>query len=96
VVIGRALLTKPRLLLLDEPLTALDTELKETILKQLGSLYEEFGIPMLFVTHDPSEAIRLCDEVVKIEMGQIIARGSPQSVLNSAAPTFKKVSSDAP
>ena len=96
VVIGRALLSKPRLLLLDEPLTALDTELKEAILKQLGSLYEEFRIPILFVTHDPTEAIRLCDEVVKIEMGKIIARGSPQAVLNSAAPTVKRVSNDGP
>jgi molybdate transport system ATP-binding protein len=87
VVIGRALLSQPRLLLLDEPLTALDTKLKETILQQLGLLYQEFHIPILFVTHDPAEAVRLCDEVVKIEMGKIIARGSPQTIL---IPTSKE------
>jgi molybdate transport system ATP-binding protein len=85
VVIGRALLSQPRLLLLDEPLTALDTKLKETILQQLGLLYGEFHIPILFVTHDPTEAVRLCDEVVKIEMGKIIARGSPQTILISTS-----------
>jgi molybdate transport system ATP-binding protein len=83
VVIGRALLSRPRLLLLDEPLTGLDATLKGVILQQLESLYEEFGIPMLFVTHDPAEAIRLCDEVIKIESGKIIARGSPESLLSS-------------
>src|SRR5205085_1549205 len=84
VIIGRALLSQPRLLLLDEPLTALDTKLKDAILQQLGSLYQEFHIPILFVTHDRSEALRLCDEMVKMEMGRIISRGRPQDVLNSA------------
>jgi molybdate transport system ATP-binding protein len=81
VVIGRALLSRPRLLLLDEPLTGLDVMLKGAILDQLGSLYEEFGIPTLFVTHEPGEAIRLCDEVIKVDSGKIIARGTPESLL---------------
>src|SRR3954464_1859473 len=92
VVIGRALLSKPRLLLLDEPLTALDTKLKDAILQQLGSLYHEFRIPILFVTHDPTEAVRLCDEVIKIEMGKIVARGSPHEILGSTAQAAQKVS----
>jgi len=83
VVIGRALLSQPRLLLLDEPLTALDTKLKEAILEQLGSLYHEFKIPILFVTHDPVEAVRLCDELVKIEMGKITGHGTPESILRT-------------
>jgi molybdate transport system ATP-binding protein len=94
VVVGRALLSQPRLLLLDEPLTALDTKLKEAILQQLGSLYQEFRIPILFVTHDPTEAVRLCDEVVKIEMGKVIARGSPKAILSSAASTGERVSNE--
>ena len=58
VVIARALLSAPQLLLLDEPLTSLDAKLKNAILQQLQALHGEFGIPMLFVTHDPMEAMQ--------------------------------------
>jgi len=81
IVIARALLSAPRLLLLDEPLTALDARLKETILQQLRSLHHEFGIPMLYVTHDPAEAIEICQEVLMLESGEIISRGDPQKLL---------------
>ena len=80
-VIARALLSAPRLLLLDEPLTALDAKLKEVILEQLRSLHHEFGIPILYVTHDPTEAIELCEEVLMLDSGKIIARGSPRELL---------------
>ena len=81
IVIARALLSAPRLLLLDEPLTALDVRLKETILGQLRSLHHEFGIPMLYVTHDPTEAIEICEEVLMFESGKIISRGNPRDLL---------------
>jgi molybdate transport system ATP-binding protein len=81
IVIARALLSAPRLLLLDEPLTALDARLKETILQQLRSLHHEFGIPMLYVTPDPAEAIEICQEVLMLESGEIISRGDPQKLL---------------
>ncbi|HEY7000502.1 MAG TPA: ATP-binding cassette domain-containing protein [Candidatus Udaeobacter sp.] len=81
IVIARALLSAPRLLLLDEPLTALDAGLKETILEQLRSLHDEFGIPMLYVTHDPAEAIESCEEVLMLESGKITARGHPGELL---------------
>src|SRR6476660_8736613 len=66
IVIARALLSRPRLLLLDEPLTALDARLKEAILVKLEALHPEFGIPLLYVTHDSAEAIRLCEEMIRI------------------------------
>jgi molybdate transport system ATP-binding protein len=81
IVIARALLSAPRLLLLDEPLTALDAKLKETILQQLRSLHSEFGIPMLYVTHDPAEATEICEELLILESGKITARGSPRELL---------------
>jgi molybdate transport system ATP-binding protein len=81
IVIARALLSAPRLLLLDEPLTALDAGLKETILRQLRSLHKEFGIPMLYVTHDPAEAIESCEEVLMLESGKITAQGRPGELL---------------
>lgn len=81
IVIARALLSAPRLLLLDEPLTALDAKLKNAILQQLRSLHDEFGIPMLYVTHDPAEAIEICEEVLMLESGKITARGRPGELL---------------
>src|SRR5262245_16626145 len=81
IVIARALLSAPRLLLLDEPLTALDAKLKSVILEQLRSLHDEFGIPMLYVTHDPAETTEICEEVLILESGKITARGRPRDLL---------------
>ena len=74
VVIARALLSAPQLLLLDEPLTSLDTKLKNAILQQLQALHREFGIPMLFVTHDIAEAVAICEEVLLLQAGRIIGK----------------------
>ncbi len=82
VTIGRALLSEPRLLLLDEPLTGLDRLLRATILEQLKLLPNEFNLPMLYVTHDRTEAIELCDEVLLIERGKITAQGQPSELLS--------------
>jgi molybdate transport system ATP-binding protein len=82
IVIARALLSAPRLLLLDEPLTALDARLKETILQQLRSLHDEFSIPILYVTHDPAEAIEICQEVLVLESGRLISRGNALELLS--------------
>ncbi len=81
VVIARALLSAPQLLLLDEPLTSLDAKLKNTILQQLQALHREFGIPMLFVTHDAAEAIAICEDVLLLEAGRITGRGEPAKLL---------------
>ena len=81
VVIARALLSAPQLLLLDEPLTSLDAKLKTTILQQLQALHREFGIPMLFVTHDAAEAIAICEDVLLLNEGRITARGEPAKLL---------------
>ena len=81
VVIARALLSTPQLLLLDEPLTSLDAKLKNAILQQLQTLHREFGVPMLFVTHDPMEATAICEEVILLQAGRIIGRGEPAKLL---------------
>ena len=80
VTIGRALLSEPQLLLLDEPLTGLDRNLREAILEQLKILPNEFNLPMLYVTHDRAEAIELCDEALLIERGKIMMRGNPKEL----------------
>ena len=81
VTIGRALLSEPRLLLLDEPLTGLDDQLRKVILEQLRILPDEFNLPILYVTHDRDEAIALCHEAIVLERGRIIARGDSAEVL---------------
>jgi len=83
VTIGRALLSAPRLLLLDEPLTGLDDQLRVAILEQLRILPDEFNLPILYVTHDRKEAIELCDEAIVLERGRIVARGVPAEVLGA-------------
>ncbi len=81
VAIARALLTSPRLLLMDEPLSALDHGAKQAILPYLESLHDEFGIPSLYVSHDPNEVARLADHMVVLEQGHVIAEGEAAPLL---------------
>ena len=71
VALARAILSSPRLLLLDEPLANLDPALKGKILPYLAAIREEFQLPMIYVTHDLSDARILCDRVVALERGRI-------------------------
>jgi molybdate transport system ATP-binding protein len=75
VAIGRALLTQPRLLLLDEPLAALDDARREEVLPYLETLRDQLAIPMVYVTHDFDEVLRLATHIVLMESGAVIAQG---------------------
>jgi molybdate transport system ATP-binding protein len=75
VAIGRALLMKPRLLLLDEPLASLDRARKLEILPYLARLRDEAKVPMIYVSHLAGEIQRLCSQVVRIEDGRVQATG---------------------
>ena len=75
VGIARALLTSPRLLLMDEPLAALDSKRKAEILPYLERLHAELEIPVLYVTHAPEEVARLADHLVLLEAGRVLASG---------------------
>ena len=79
--LARSLVTDPSLLLLDEPLVALDTETKSRILDDLRAWNANHRIPILYVTHSPQEAFALGEQVVVIEAGKILAQGLPQDVL---------------
>ena len=81
VAIARALLTSPRLLLMDEPLSALDHGAKQAILPYLEGLHDELGIPSLYVSHDPNEVARLADQMVLLEQGRVIACGAAADLL---------------
>jgi molybdate transport system ATP-binding protein len=75
VAIGRALLSQPRLLLLDEPLAALDRALREEVLPYLETLRDQLAIPMVYVTHDFDEVLRLATHIVLMQSGRVIAQG---------------------
>ena len=75
VALGRALLSRPRLLLLDEPLGALDDERKAEILPYLVRLRDEADIPMVYVSHDPDEMRQLATDVVILKRGKVAAFG---------------------
>jgi molybdate transport system ATP-binding protein len=81
VAIARALLTSPKLLLMDEPLSALDHGAKHAILPYLESLHDEFNIPSLYVSHDPNEVARLADHMVLLEQGKVVAQGKAANLL---------------
>ena len=75
VAFGRALLMKPRLLLLDEPLASLDRGRKLEILPYLARLRDEANVPMIYVSHQAGEIQKLCSQVVRIEDGRVQASG---------------------
>ncbi|MDB6082357.1 MAG: molybdate transporter ATP-binding protein [Gammaproteobacteria bacterium] len=75
VAIGRALLTQPQLLLLDEPLAALDEARREEVLPYLETLRDHLSIPMVYVTHDFGEVLRLATHIVLMQAGMVIAQG---------------------
>jgi molybdate transport system ATP-binding protein len=84
VALARAILSRPQLLLLDEPLAALDIALKERILPYLGRVRDEFAIPMIYVTHNLTEVFTLADWVLMIQHGRLVAQGVPHQALKSA------------
>jgi len=75
VAIGRALLTQPRLLLLDEPLTGLDGERKQELLHYLVHLTREIDIPVVYVSHDTAEIAAIADHLALVEQGRLTAHG---------------------
>lgn len=78
---ARAILSVPRLLLLDEPMSSLDSRLKQRLIPFLLRIRDEFRVPLVYVTHDAAELTALCDEVLVLEGGRVLERGLPSEVL---------------
>jgi molybdate transport system ATP-binding protein len=86
VALGRALLSQPRLLLMDEPLGSLDEDRKEEILPYLIRLRDEAGIPMVYVSHDPAEMRKLASQIAIIRRGRVTAFGGAEVLPTAQAP----------
>lgn len=82
IAIARALLIQPRLLLMDEPLAALDHQRKQEILPYLERLHQSFDIPILYVSHSMDEVARLADHILVLDQGKVIAEGALTDVFS--------------
>jgi len=83
VALARALMSAPELLLLDEPLAAVDVELRRRILPYLERVRDSLGVPILYVTHDRDELQRLADQVIVLDRGAVVRSGAPGDALGS-------------
>jgi len=81
VAIARALAVSPKILLMDEPLAALDLARKQEVLPYLQRLHDELDIPIIYVSHSPDEVARLADHLVVMEAGRVVASGPLQDIL---------------
>jgi putative spermidine/putrescine transport system ATP-binding protein len=88
IALARALVNRPRLLLLDEPLSALDANLRRQMQTELKSLQREVGISFVFVTHDQEEAMVMSDRVALLRMGELEQVASPREIYSHPATTY--------
>jgi len=91
VVIAMALSNHPKLLLLDEPTTALDPETRVLIIELLKSLQKKEGFKMLFVTHDIASAKNLCEEICVIKNGKLVESGKMESIIQNPQEEYTKI-----
>jgi molybdopterin-binding protein len=88
VALARALVVNPRLLLLDEPLSALDQETREVLQRELARLHRELGTTKIHVTHDFEEAVALGDRIAVMNKGRIVQMGSPEEIFRKPDSEF--------
>lgn len=88
IAIARAIANEPKVLLLDEPLAALDLKLRKDMQKELRKMQRKLGITFIFVTHDQEEALTMSDRVVVMDKGKIQQVGTPQDIYNEPQNAF--------
>lgn len=90
VALARTMVMKPRILLLDEPLSALDGVIKESIKDRIKTIAKEFNLTTIIVTHDPEEALTLSDRVMILNSGGIAQYGKPEEIIEAPSNGFVK------
>ena len=88
VAIARALVNEPKVLLLDEPLGALDLKLRKEMQMELKKIQKKLGITFVFVTHDQEEALTMSDKIIVMNKGKIQQMGTPQDIYNEPENSF--------
>ena len=88
IAIARAIVNEPRILLLDEPLSALDYKMRQEMQIELKNMHKELGITFIFVTHDQEEALMMSDKIVVMSKGQIQQVGTPEEIYNKPQNAF--------
>lgn len=82
VALARSLVVRPKILLMDEPLSALDAKLRSEMQFEIRRIQRKFNITTIFVTHDQKEAFVMADEIIIINHGELVAKGAPQDIYN--------------
>ena len=88
VAIARALINEPNVLLLDEPLSALDAKLRQHMLIELDQIHDKIGITFIYVTHDQQEALSVSDRIAVMNLGNVLQVGTPHDIYESPATDF--------
>lgn len=88
VALARSLVVRPKILLMDEPLSALDAKLRSEMQFEIRRIQREFNITTIFVTHDQKEAFVMADEIIIINHGEIVTKGAPQDIYNNPKNEF--------
>jgi spermidine/putrescine transport system ATP-binding protein len=88
VAIARALINEPSVLLLDEPLSALDAKLRQRMLVELDAIHDQVGITFIYVTHDQQEALSVSDRIAVMDQGNVLQVGTPQEIYENPGSDF--------
>ncbi|OCT25945.1 ABC transporter ATP-binding protein [Pseudomonas putida] len=88
VALARSLVTRPRLLLLDEPLSALDARIRKHLREQIRAIQRELGLTTIFVTHDQEEALTMSDRIVLMNQGRIVQSGDAETLYTAPVDLF--------